>query len=114
MSKLRWILILGNAAVLTATGLCLWLPTPRVEVAEPGVPGAGASPFRLHRRDIPAPHLERSLFRSQSDGPPPEPKEASSAPEMRLAGVLISDDIHVALVEQQDSALQRIREGDEI
>jgi len=115
MLQPRWILLLGNVTILVATGFCLWLPIHMTDIPERTLQRSGVSPPAYHPREIAAPDLDRSLFQAAShDAPAPETQDLSSAPEMRLAGVLISDNLHIALIELQDASLQRVIEGDEV
>ncbi|WP_445504890.1 hypothetical protein [Microvirga sp. G4-2] len=114
MTRLRLVLLLANGALIVCVSLLLQLPLPVIDLSAPKGEISQVSANQPAIRTIPALDLEQSLFRPTSSDPQiNESQEALSAPEIRLAGVLLSDEVRLVLVEQQDLPLRRLQEGDD-
>lgn len=115
MTKLRLTLLLVNAFFAAGIALLLWLPPPAVDFPAPGGAISKTSLEPPSLRSIPAPEPDRSLFRNTpGDTRNGEVQEALSAPQIRLAGVIVSDEARVVLIEQQGVPVRRLQEGDNI
>lgn len=115
MTKIRLALLLVDAILITGIGLLLCLPLPEIHIPEPEGPVSQASLDAPLPRIIPAPELDHSLFRqSPSETQNREIQETLPAPEIRLVGILVSNEVRIVLIEQQDTPSRRLREGDDI
>ncbi|MGO4389329.1 hypothetical protein AB4Y85_17515 [Microvirga sp. 2YAF29] len=116
MTRTRAVLIGINAALAALIGLCLWLPLPSLPVSKEAGQSAAASDGALPSREIAMPSLTRPLFHSGSTAPEASSSSQAetSAPGIRLVGVLLSEDAKIAFIERPDMPLVRLGEGEEI
>lgn len=115
MTRLRLVLLLVNGGLIVCLILLLQLPFPEIDLSATKGEISQVSVSQPSLRAIPAPDLERLLFRPNlSNVQANESQEILTAPEIRLVGVLISDETRLVLVEQQGPPLRRLQEGDDI
>jgi hypothetical protein len=114
MTKIRSVLIGMNVLLAALVCLCLWIPLPPLPIQEARQVTV-ASSSTLPSREVAMPNLPRPLFHSGSDvSDAPSSREGTSAPGIRLVGVLLSDDARIAFIERSEMPLERVGEGERI